>query len=83
MFGLEGHKKKKTAEEFVFELEKELKDPTKSKEINQRIEHSIQKIKEALRTGEDQEEFDRFGLILQGYQSLVKIISRLTTPKNK
>jgi hypothetical protein len=78
MFGLESHEKKKKPEEFVFELEKELKDPKKHQEILQRVETRIQKIKEALRTGSggDQEEFDRFGLLLQGYQSLLKIMAR-------
>ncbi|WP_042280597.1 DUF5398 domain-containing protein [Candidatus Protochlamydia sp. R18] len=76
MFGLEDQKKKKTSEEFVFELEKDLKNPKKNKEIRQQVEERIQKIKEALRSGENQEEFDRFGLLLHGYTSLLKVISR-------
>ena len=56
MFGLEGQKKKKPIEEFVFELEKEFKDPSYYKEVRQKIEQRIQKIKESLRAGEDQEE---------------------------
>lgn len=82
MFGLEGQKKKKPVEEFVFELEKELKDPQKYRELRQRMEERIQKIKKALQTGEDQEEFDRFGLLLQGYNALLKVMSRLA-PKVK
>lgn len=83
MFGLESHqKKKKPAEEFVFELEKELKDPQKHKELRQRVEGRLQKIKESLRSGDDQEEFDRFGLLLQGYGALLKVMSRLA-PKTK
>lgn len=80
MFGLEGQKKKKASDEFVFELEKELKDPVKFKEIREKIERRLQTIKENLRSGEDQEEFDRFGLLLHGYHSIIKIISR-STPK--
>ncbi|MBS4164097.1 Uncharacterized protein PRO82_001413 [Candidatus Protochlamydia amoebophila] len=76
MFGLEDQKKKKTSEEFVFELEKDLKNSKKNKEIRQQVEERIQKIKEALRSGENQEEFDRFGLLLHGYTSLLKVISR-------
>ena len=79
MFGLEDQKKKKPTEEFFFDLEKELKDPKKYTELRQRVEGRIQKIKEALRTGEDQEEFDRFGLLLHGYNSLLKVMSRLTS----
>jgi hypothetical protein len=75
MFGLED-KKKKQSDEFVFDLEKELKDAKKHKELKQKMEARIQRIKEALRSGEDQEEFDRFGLLLHGYTSLLKIMSR-------
>ncbi len=76
MFGLESQKKKKPVEEFVFELEAELKNSKKNKELRQKVEERIQKIKEALRSGENQEEFDRFGLLLHGYTSLLKVISR-------
>lgn len=76
MFGLEGQQKKKKTEEFVFELEKELKDPKKFQEIKAKIEKRIQKIKDSLRSGDDQEEFDRFGLLLQGYNAILKIMSR-------
>lgn len=76
MFGLEDQKKKKKAEEFVFELEKELKVPQKHKELKQKIEGRIQKVKETLRSGESQEEFDVFGLLLHGYTSLLKVMSR-------
>jgi hypothetical protein len=80
MFGLESQKKKKPSDEFVFELEKELKDPAKHREIKQKVEARLQKIKDILRTGgEDQEEFDRFGLLLHGYNSLLKVMSRFTS----
>lgn len=81
MFGLEGNKKKKVVEEFNFELEKELKDPKKAKELKDKIEGRIQKIKEALRTGDDKEEYDRFGLLLLGYNSLLKVMSRFGAKK--
>lgn len=82
MFGLESQKKKKPTEEFVFELEKELKDPQKRKELRQRVEERIQKIKEMLRSGDEHEEFERFGLLLHGYNALLKVMSRLM-PKTK
>ncbi|MFI0434110.1 MAG: DUF5398 family protein [Parachlamydiaceae bacterium] len=78
MFGLEGQKKKKATQEFAFELEKELKDPLKHKEIKDKVEHRLQRIKELLRSGEDQEGFDRYALLLNGYHSLIKIMSRST-----
>ncbi len=79
MFGLEGQKKKKPTEEFVFELEKDLKDPKKQKELRQKVEGRIQKSKDVLRTGDDKEEFDRFGLLLLGYNSLLKVTSRFVS----
>lgn len=80
MFGLEDQKKKKPAPEYVFDLEKELKDLAKQKQIKQKVEGQLQKIKEHLRTGgENQEDFEGFGLLLHGYNSLLKVMSRLTT----
>ncbi len=81
MFGLERQKKKKPNEEFIFELEKELADPAKHKEIKTRVEQRLQKIKEILRSGDDQVEFDRFGLLLHGYNSLLKVMARSTSKK--
>jgi hypothetical protein len=75
MFGLENQRKKKP-EEFVFELEKELLDPKKHKAIKEKIEDRIQEIKKILRDGENKKEFERFGLILHGYTSLLKVMSR-------
>jgi Family of unknown function (DUF5398) len=77
MFGLE-NKKKKQNEEFVFELEKDLKNQKKRQEIKQKIENQIQRVKEILRTGENKEEFDQLGVLLHGYNSLLKVIARLT-----
>jgi hypothetical protein len=77
MFGLENQKKKKQ-EDFVFELEKELKTAKKHQEIKKRAEARIQKIKEVLRGGESKEEFDQFGILLHGYTSLLKVMARFT-----
>ena len=79
MFGLQSSQKKEPPKEFVFELEKELKIPAKQKEIKEKIELRLQGVKEMLRTGEDQEEFDRFGLLLHGYNALLKVMSRFTS----
>lgn len=76
MFGL-GDQQKKKGEEFVFELEKELTDPDKHKEIKEKVEKRIQEIKKILRDGENKKEFERFGLILHGYTSLLKVMSRI------
>lgn len=80
MFGLE-NKKKEPQEEFVFELEKELQDPVKCKEIQERIETQLQKIKENLRSGDKPEIINRLGAIFQGYASLVKVLLRSAKKK--
>lgn len=75
MFGLEDQKKKKL-EPFVFDLEKEMKDPKKYKEMKARIEARMQRIKTILTSGEDKEEFNKFGILLYGYASLLKAMTR-------
>lgn len=78
MFGLEEQKNKKKPESFIFELEKELKTLTKHKELKQKVEERIQRIKDALRTGENQDDFDQYGILLHGYTSLLKVMSRFS-----
>jgi len=76
MFGLEKQKKKTKLEEFVFDLEKELKIVKKHRELKKKVEERIQSIKELLRTGENKDEFDQYGVLLHGYTSLMKVIAR-------
>lgn len=73
MFGLEN---KKGDESFSFELEKEMKDPKKGKEIVIKIEERIQKIKSALRSGGSKEDFKKLGLLLYGYAAVLKVIKK-------
>lgn len=80
MFGLEDQKKKKKSGEFTFELEQELINPKRQKEIRGQIEKKLMHVKEALKKGTEKLDFDRIGVILQGYASLLKIIDR-TKPK--
>ncbi len=77
MFGLEKQKKKKN-EEFVFDLEQELKVFKTYQNYKKRVEERIQNIRDVLRKGENKEEFDKFGILLHGYTSLLKVMSRLT-----
>lgn len=77
MFGLEKQKKRKM-EEFIFELEKELKTIKAHQDFKKKIEERIQNIREVLRKGENKEEFDKFGVLLHGYTSLLKVMARLT-----
>jgi hypothetical protein len=75
MFGLEDQKKKKT-EPFVFDLEKDLKDAKKYRELKMKVEERIQQIKTTLKSGESKEEFDKLGMLLHGYTSLLKVMAR-------
>lgn len=81
MFGLENQKKKKQAEEFIFDLEKDLKNAKKHKELKAKVEDRIQEIKEVLRSGENKDEFDKFGALLHGYTSLLKVMARFNSAK--
>lgn len=78
MFGLEEQKKKKPTTEFIFELEKELKDPAENRRIKELIEGRVQKLKSSLLSGDEKDEFDRFGLLLHGYNAFLKVIARVT-----
>jgi len=80
MFGLENQKKKKV-EAFVFDLEKDWKNPAKHREMKEKIEARIQRIKTILKTGENKEEFDQLGILLHGYTSLLKVMARCLATK--
>lgn len=84
MFGLENQKKKKKGgEEFVFDLEKSVKDAGRYADLLKHIEMRIQQIKESLRHGENQEAFDKYGRILHGYTSLMKVLARAAAAGKK
>ena len=64
MFGLENQsqqKKKKKVEPFVFDLEKNWKDPVKYKEMKAKIEARIQQIKEVLKKAKARENLMNWG----------------------
>lgn len=77
MFGMEKQKKKGAAP-FLFDLEKELKDPDKQREYAKRIEERVGKIKEFLRKGSKKEEYDYLGLLLNGYHALAVVLGRVS-----
>lgn len=75
MYGLE----KKPNERFAFDLEKELKEkPSRGKEILDNVETKIHEIKKLLREGSSEKDFDRLGILLQGYASLQKVLRKVT-----
>lgn len=78
MFGLEKDKGgKKKQEIFVFDLEKELIDRKRQREVLNKIDDRVQQIKTILRAGENKELFDKLGVLLHGYASLIKVMSRI------
>lgn len=81
MFGLEKQKKNKKPDAFIFDLEKDLTNREFCSELKSRIERRVQLIKEALRSGDGEVEFERFGVLLHGYASLVKVFARVGLEK--
>jgi len=79
MFGLGGDKKKQ--KEFEFDVEVEAKSPQKGRELKDYIINRTREVKNVLRSGEDQSNFDQYGVLLLGYTSLQKVITRVNTKK--
>ena len=78
MYGLE----KKGRALFEFDMEKELKEkPGKMKELLQHCETRIQEVKNILRQGTASSEYDSFGVLLHGYVSLQKVLTRMANKK--
>jgi len=76
MYGME--KEKKGGHKFDFDLEKEIKEePTRGKEILAKVEKRILEIKKKLREGQNEKDFDRFGVLLQGYVALQKVLKKV------
>lgn len=74
MFGLE----KETNKKFVFDLEKEIKaKPARGKEILDKVERHIHEIKQNLREGANEKEFDKLGILLHGYSALQKVLRKV------
>jgi uncharacterized protein Veg len=83
MFGLGEEKKKKAAEPFVYELEKEWKDPQKMRAAQQNIQLRLGQIKSLLRAGGSKEEVAKISTLLNGYGAVLKIMARSEAKKNK
>lgn len=77
MFGLEGRENTNEVD-FSYDLEKDLADIKKQKDIKEQVEQRIGDLKTALRKGDDKEMFDKYGILLHGYVSMKKVIERCT-----
>ena len=76
MFGMESGKKKKMAD-FTFDLEADLRDPGKLRAYNEQVEARVAQLKEMLRSGGDQTEFDKVQTLLHGYLAVQKVMQRV------
>lgn len=81
MFGLESGNKKPKKEELFFDLELELMDPVKMKAYVAKVEEKIQRVKTLMRSGEGKDAYDRYNILLQGYNGLLKVFSRIKIKK--
>lgn len=78
MFGLE----KKPNEPFQFDLEADLhKDPAKAKALVKEIEDRIGQLKNMLRQGADNDDFDEYGVLLHAYAALQRVLKRILEKK--
>ncbi|NGX57945.1 MAG: hypothetical protein K940chlam3_00846 [Chlamydiae bacterium] len=75
MFGLEGDKK---GSDFVFDLETEVKDPSIGHKLKDKVTARTKEVKDILRSGDNKEQFDQFGVLLHGYTSLKKVMARVS-----
>ncbi len=74
MFGLN---KEKTPERFAFDLEKEIKsNPNRNQEIQAKIEGRVIELKNSLREGQKDQDFDQLGVLLHGYTALQKVLKK-------
>ena len=74
MFGLE----KSPREKFDFDLEIDIKEnPQKAKELLNKVESNINKIKQNLKKGGSTEDLNKLGTLMQGYTSLLKVLKKV------
>lgn len=77
MFGMQSDKQKSKIADFAFDLEKDLKDPAKLREVKQQVEESINQLKSMLRHGEDKKSFDQAQTLLHGFLAMQRVIQRV------
>ena len=79
MYGLE----KKGKEPFFFDLEEEIvKDPNKGKQYLDIAKKREEDLKARMRKGDQSDDFDQMGILLQGYKALDKILSKVIKQKS-
>ncbi|SCA63268.1 Uncharacterized protein CPn_0711/CP_0035/CPj0711/CpB0738 [Chlamydiales bacterium SCGC AG-110-P3] len=78
MFGL-GSEKDDSKSEFLFDLERDVKNVDRYKEIIDTIDQRTSVIKELMRTGEKKEAFAKLAMVLHGYIAVLKVLARVVS----
>ena len=76
MFDLSQGKKPK-GDDYTFDLEEELKDPSKLRARKEQVEERINQLKNFLRQGGDKKSFDHAQTLLHGYLAVQKVMQRV------
>lgn len=78
MFGMEKNKDgKKKTDDYLYDLEKDLKDGTNMRQFKQKTDERVQTLKSMLRQGEDKKQFDDAQVLLHAYLAMQKVVQRL------
>jgi hypothetical protein len=72
MYGINQDKKRP----LHFDLEKQIQDPEEGKKVLEKAEWGTRTIKGMLRAGTQGQDFDRLGILLQGYMALKKVLRK-------
>jgi hypothetical protein len=87
MFGMEKQKKGKkqqSKQDMFFDLENSIAtNPSFYKELKDKINVRVNNMKAKLRSGSEKENFDKYGILLHGYASLHKVITKVHKKEHK
>jgi len=77
MFGMKKDQKP-GPKKFMFDLELQIKDnPAEEKKMLEKAASRMQEVKNALREGVNEKDFDNLGILLHGYTALQKILKKI------
>lgn len=69
-------KKSKTIPQYTFDIENDLKDPSKKAAIYEQLESRIQQLKVLLRQGDDKAFFEKTQKLMHGYLARQRVLNR-------
>lgn len=77
MFGMEKQAASPKATGYQYQIEQDLQQPAKRKEILNLVDNRLVELKNSIRQGTDKEVFEKTNTILQGYIALKRVISKI------